>query len=76
MHSGCVSRLVWRQKATQEQPSAIMPLQHSALTSRWSMAARRSKSAPHMHVLVCICSNVRQFSQLCPAQLSFRLIVL
>ena len=24
-------------------------------------AVRRSKSAPHMHVLVCICSNVRQF---------------
>ena len=28
-------------------------------------AARRSKSAPHMHVLVCICSNVWQSSQLC-----------
>ena len=39
-------------------------------------AARRSMSAPHMHVLVCICSNVRQFSQLCHAQLSFWLIVL
>ena len=42
---------------------------------RWG-AARKSKRAPHMHVLVCICNNVRQFSQLCPAQLSFRLIVL
>ena len=41
-----------------------------------AMAARRSKSAPHMHVLVCICSNVRQFSQLWHAQLSFWLIVL
>ena len=26
---------------------------------RVPLAARRSKSAPHMHVLVCICSNVR-----------------
>ena len=25
------------------------------------MAARRSRSALHIHVLVCICSNVRQF---------------
>ena len=27
-------------------------------------AACRSKSAPHMYVLVCICSNTQQFSQL------------
>ena len=27
-------------------------------------AASRSQSAPHMHVLVCICSNVRQFTQM------------
>ena len=28
---------------------------------RAKMAACRSQSAPHMHVLVCICGNVRQF---------------
>ena len=27
-------------------------------------AAGRSQRAPHMHVLVCLCSNVRQFNQL------------
>ena len=27
-------------------------------------AASRSQSAPHMHVLECICSNVRQFNEL------------
>ena len=30
----------------------------------WREAASRSQSAPHMHVLVCICSNVRQFIML------------
>ena len=28
-------------------------------------AAHRSTSAPHTHVLVCICSNVRQFQSSC-----------
>ena len=31
---------------------------------RWvgkNLAASRSQSAPYMHILVCICSNVRQF---------------
>ena len=29
-----------------------------------SRAASRSQSAPHVHILVCICSNVRQFIML------------
>ena len=28
------------------------------------MGASRSQSALHMHVLVCICSNVRQFHKI------------
>jgi hypothetical protein len=30
----------------------------------WGGGASRSQSDPHMHVLVCICSNVRQFNEL------------
>ena len=31
------------------------------LSTRWGVGASRSQSALHMHVLVCICSNVRHF---------------
>ena len=31
---------------------------------------RRSQSAPHMHVLVCICSNVRQYHNMWPGPLN------
>ena len=34
---------------------------HTAFTAILKRTTRRSKCAPHMHVLVCICSNVRQF---------------
>ena len=42
------------------QPAAVLFL--AFLDSQNCLVAvRRSQSAPHMHVLVCICSNVRQF---------------
>ena len=39
-------------------------------SGRVGRAIRRSQSAPHMHVLVCICSNVQQFHNVWPGPLN------
>ena len=63
-HASLLGSALEQRKGPAPKPPANHPASQPVPRSDSRDGASRSQSALHMHVLVCICSNVRQFQEI------------